>query len=225
MKNIDLSLLRRSDLFSGIEEKEISGILSCLSAQSKRYEKGSYVMRFGEKVDSVGIVLSGSVNIITEDYWGNRNIIADIEPGMLFAESYACVADMPLKVSIQAAKDCGILWMDVKRILTSCSSACEFHTRLIRNLVSALAAKNILMNEKLRFISQRTTRDKLLAYLSAESMRQRSSSFTIPFDRQQLADYLSVDRSAMSNELSKMRREGILQYNKNNFSLADKGLI
>ena len=223
MKNIDLALLKHSELFHGIEEGEISSMLACLSAETKSYERGAYVLRYGERANSVGIVLSGRVSVVREDYWGNRNIVSAIEPGETFAESYACAENTALSVSIQADEASQVLWMDVRKILTACSSACEFHNRLIRNLVSLLAKKNLGMNRKLALMSQRSTREKLLSYLSSESMRQKSPSFTIPFDRQQLADYLSVDRSAMSNELSKLRREGVLEYEKNRFTILDAG--
>lgn len=216
-----LSVIKRSKLFCGIEEKEIESMLSCLSAEKKVYKKNEYVLRYGDSVESIGLVLSGSVNIIKEDCFGNCNIVAAIIPGQLFAESYACVMGTSLGVSVQAAQNSEILFMNIRRILTTCSSACAFHTRLIQNLVSLLAAKNLLMNEKLTYMSQRSIREKLLSYLSAESMKQNSSVFDIPFNRQQMADYLSVDRSAMSNELSKMRKEGILEFNKNHFSLLE----
>lgn len=219
MKQTDLSALKRSKLFSGIDEKEIVAMLTCLSAEQKQYKKGEYILRCGDSAALVGLVTSGSVDVIQEDYWGNRNIVAAVPPGQSFAESYACAGNVPLGVSVQAAENSEVLLMNIQKILTTCSSACAFHARLIRNLASLLASKNLMMNEKLTFLTQRTTREKLLSYLSAESMRRHVSSFSIPFDRQQLADFLSVDRSAMSNELSKMRKEGILQYSKNHFSL------
>jgi CRP-like cAMP-binding protein len=219
MEQNDLPILKRSKLFSGIDDKEIKAMLSCLSAERKKYKKGEHILRYGDPVSWIGLVITGSVDVIKEDYWGNRNIVAAILPGQSFAESYACAGDIPLGVSVLTAQDSEILWMNIQKILTACSSACAFHARLIRNLVSLLASKNLMMNEKLTYLAQRSTREKLLSYLSAESMRQHVSSFSIPFDRQQLADYLSVDRSAMSNELSKMRKEGILQYDKNHFLL------
>lgn len=225
MKESELQVLKHSALFRGIEEKEIASMLACLAARRKKYGKGEYIYNAGDRVSSVGLVLSGRVTVEKEDYWGNRNIVAAMEPGMLFAESYACAADVPIGVSVAADADSEILTMDIGKILTTCSSACTFHNSLIRNMVSLLASKNLLMNEKLTFITQRSTRKKLLSYLSAESVRSGSADFTIPFDRQELADYLSVDRSAMSSELSKMREEGILTFRKNRFTLLKKDEI
>ncbi len=165
------------------------------------------------------MVISGRVHILKEDFWGNRNIITEALPGDVFAEGYACTQGAELGISAVAAEDSRIIFMEVRRVIITCPSACAFHVRLIRNLLSVLARKNLLMDEKLTHLTQRTTREKLLSYLSSESKRQGSASFEIPYNRQQLADYLSVDRSAMSSELCRMRDEGILTFEKNRFRL------
>ena len=144
---------------------------------------------------------------------------AKINPGDTFAESFAASKTAALNISVIASADCEILWMDVNRILAVCPSACEHHNLIIRNLVATLAQKVLLFNEKITHMSKRTTREKLLSYLSAESLRQGKLSFTIPYDRQQLADFLCVERSAMSAELSKLQKEGLLEYQRNAFTL------
>ncbi len=222
MKNINIEILKQTEVFQDMKTADIEAILSCMAANTKKYAKDSFVLNFGDTITSLGIVLSGQVNVIMEDYWGNRNIITMIKEGMTFAESYACAENVPLRVSVQAAEDTEVLWMDVKKILTVCSSSCAFHNSLIRNLVTLLATKNLIMNNKLTFLTQRSTREKLLAYLYSQSKSRGSNAFSIPFDRQQLADFLSVDRSAMSNELSKLRNEGILEFNKNHFNFLKK---
>ena len=222
MKNINIEILKQTEVFQDMKTADIEAILSCMAANTKKYAKDSFVLNFGDMITSLGIVLSGQVNVIMEDYWGNRNIITMIKEGMTFAESYACAENVPLRVSVQAAEDTEVLWMDVKKILTVCSSSCAFHNSLIRNLVTLLATKNLIMNNKLTFLTQRSTREKLLAYLYSQSKSRGSNAFSIPFDRQQLADFLSVDRSAMSNELSKLRNEGILEFNKNHFNFLKK---
>ena len=222
MKNINIEILKQTEVFQDMKTADIEAILSCMAANTKKYAKDSFVLNFGDTITSLGIVLSGQVNVIMEDYWGNRNIITMIKEGMTFAESYACAENVPLRVSVQAAEDTEVLWMDVKKILTVCSSSCAFHNSLIRNLVTLLATKNLIMNHKLTFLTQRSTREKLLAYLYSQSKSRGSNAFSIPFDRQQLADFLSVDRSAMSNELSKLRNEGILEFNKNHFNFLKK---
>ncbi|MDO5115673.1 MAG: Crp/Fnr family transcriptional regulator [Synergistaceae bacterium] len=214
-----IEAVKSSPLFNAIAEADIEAMLDCLSVRRKEYAKNEFVLRCGDFTDSVGVALAGSLHIIKEDFWGNRNIIAEIGAGQIFAESYACMPAVPLGVSVVAAERCAVMFMDVRRVLTSCGSACEFHARLVRNLVSVLAEKNLLFNEKLTHLTQRATRQKLLSYLSAESLRRGSPEFEIPFNRQQLADYLSVDRSALSSELSKMRDEGLLDFYKNSFRL------
>ncbi len=217
-----LSVIKGSRLFSDIRDDEIEAMLDCLSVRSREYAKNDFILRAGERTSSLCVVLSGSVHIIKEDFLGNRNIISEAAPGDIFAESYACVPDVPLGVSAAAAEPSSVMFMDARRILTVCGSACVFHARLMSNLLAVLAEKNLQFSDKLTHMTQRSTRQKLLSYLSAESVRRGSREFSIPFDRQQLADYLSVDRSALSGELSKMRAEGLLDYRKNRFILAGR---
>ena len=217
-----LQVIRNSPLFQGLQDDQILSVLNCLSAKQHVYEKGEYVLAVGQHVDAFGFVLAGGVLVVQDDFWGNRNIIASIGEGEIFAESYACTAGVPLGVSVEAREHTAVLYLNVRRVLTTCSTACDYHNTLIRNLVAMLAAKNLRMNEKLQYVTQRSTREKLLSFLSAESRRGKGSTFQIPFNRQQLADYLSVDRSAMSNELCKLRDEGILAFEKNRFELFER---
>ena len=214
-----MEILKRSQLFSGLDEKEILSILKCLFAHEVSYDKDEFVMRYGDSVSSIGLVLSGCVHVVKEDYWGKRNIIAEVTASQMFAESYACAFSKLLEVSITAAVPSRILFLDTKKILTSCASSCAFHTKIIRNLLSSVAAKNLQLNEKLTHITQRNTREKLLSYLHTKWAQCGKSEFEIPFNREQLASYLSVDRSAMSNELSKMRDEGLIKFHKNHFEM------
>lgn len=214
-----IPIIKKSVLFYGMEEQEISPMLSCLSAVLKSFKKGEFIYRSGEGIASMGLVLRGSVHIIEEDFWGNRTILSEVSPGQLFGDAYACMPSVELEVSALAASDVDILFLDVQKIVTVCTSACEFHTRLIRNLLSVLSEKNLLLTRKIKHMAKRTTREKLLSYLSEESLKHKCPTFDIPFNRQQLADYLCVDRSAMSNELSKLKEEGILTFEKNRFRL------
>ncbi len=208
-----------SPLFEGIEDNELQSVLRCLSPAVRSFDKGAYILRQGDCTEELGLVLSGAVSVIKEDFWGNQTIMARILPGQLFAETYACSPGTPLSVSAVSEAPCSVLLLNVGRILAVCGEACPFHSRLVRNLLGVLAEKNLMLNEKITHTSQRTTRDKLLSYLSAESQRQGGGRFLCPFNRQQLAAYLSVDRSAMSAELGRMRDEGLIQYDKNRFTL------
>lgn len=217
-----LPILKTNPLFFGIENKELLAMLHCVSAYTQTYKKGEYIYHFGAHIENVGIVLQGSVHLVKEDYWGNRNILSKAEKGKAFGEIYACFTDEPLHISVVAVENTEILFMNIKKITSTCTSSCVFHTKLIQNLVQELANKALMLTKKIDHISQRTTREKLLSYLLEQSRRQKSSSFTIPFNRQQLADYLSVERSAMTNELSKMRKEGLIDFEKNEFILKQK---
>ncbi|HHW25365.1 MAG TPA: Crp/Fnr family transcriptional regulator [Clostridiales bacterium] len=213
-----LKLLDKGSLFAGITESEISALLSCLSAKEQRYQKDEFIYRAGDVISTVAIVLEGIVYIINEDFWGNRSILTEIEEGHMFGETYACIGK-PLEVYAVAGRDTVILTADIGKILNFCSNACTYHNRLVRNFINILANRNRELTLKLEHMSQRTTREKLLSYLSEQSRRAGSPSFEIPFNRQQLADYLAVDRSAMSAELSRMRDEGIIEFERNKFRL------
>lgn len=206
-------------LFRGINEQEMAAMLACLQARERSYARGAYIYREGETISAAGLVLSGEVHVEQTDVWGNTNLLADVGPGGLFAEAYACLPDTPSMVNVVAVQRSAILFLDTARLLTSCSSACLFHERLIRNLLAVLAGKNLELTRKISHTAPRSIRERVMAYLSFESVSRGQYQFVIPFSRQQLADYLRVDRSALSNELSKMRREGLIDYRKNWFSL------
>ena len=212
-------VIRSAPLFSGISEEELTVMLSCLRAEKRVFPKGAFVLRAGDTADSIGLVLSGTVLVIQEDIWGNRNILSKAGPGRTFAAAYACAPGSRLNVSVIAETPVSIMFLNVKRILNVCPSACSHHNRVIRNLLSELAEKNLRFNEKLTHMGQRTTRSKIMSYLSAEAQRRETCEFDIPFSRQQLADYLGVERSGLSLELGKMKKEGILDYHKNHFIL------
>ena len=214
-----LSILKNSPFFKGLTDNEILSILHCVSATVISKERDSYIFRAGDSTEVMGLVVSGCVLIIKEDIWGHRNILSKCHAGDFFGEPYAASQRAVLNISVVADEDCEIILLNVKRLLITCPTACEHHQKLIRNLVSVLANKILILNDKITHVGKRTTRDKLLSYLSAESIRQSSLSFDIPFDRQQLADYLCIDRAAMSTEISKLQKEGFIKTNRNHFEL------
>ncbi|MDO4394259.1 MAG: Crp/Fnr family transcriptional regulator [Bacillota bacterium] len=214
-----LPVLRNCPFFMGLEDNEILSILHCVSAVKVSKNCGSYIFRAGDSTEVMGLVLSGSTLIIQEDLWGHRNILSKCTAGDFFGETYAAKPGAVLNVSVVAEEDCELLLLNIKRLLTSCQVSCDHHQKLVRNLVGVLANKILLFNDKITHMGKRTTREKLLSYLSAESIRQSSLSFDIPFDRQQLADFLCVERAAMSVELSKLKKEGLIKTNRNHFEL------
>ena len=204
-----------SPLFRNISPADLASLLDCLDARERAYEKGAWLLRRGEWTDRLGLVLSGTVHILREDFWGSRSIVGLAGPGEIFAESYA-LAGEPLEVSVLAASDARVLFLRVETALTGCG-------QLTRNLTALLAEKNLTLTRKMRHMARRTTREKLLSYLSAQALRSGGPEFDIPMDRQQLADYLAVDRSAMSAALGKLRDEGVLEFRKNHFRLLEPG--
>ena len=215
----NFSVIRSAPLFSGISEEELTAMLSCLKAEKKDFPKETFILRAGDTADAIGLVLSGTVLIVQEDIWGNRNILSKAGPGQTFAAAYACAPGSRLNVSVIAETPVTAMFLNVKRVLNVCPSACSHHSRIIRNLLGELAEKNLRFNEKLTHMGQRTTRSKIMSYLSAEAQRLGKYEFDIPFSRQQLADYLAVERSGLSLELGKMKKDGLLDYNKNHFVL------
>ncbi len=214
-----LPILRSSQLFSGVSEDELAAVLSCLAAKEENFPKSAFLLRVGDTTESIGFVLSGSVLVIQEDIWGNRTIHSKAGPGQTFAAAFACSPGSRLNMDVVAETPVTAMFLNVKRILSVCPSTCAHHSRIIQNLLGEVAQKNLHCNEKIMHMSQRTTRAKLMSYFSAEAQRLGTYEFDIPFSRQQLADYLAVDRSGLSLELGKMRSAGILDFHKNHFLL------
>ena len=216
---MDLTRLTQSALFSGISQDEAAAMLKCLGAVRREFPRDSAILRAGEPAAAMGLVLSGRVNIESDDIWGNRSILESVPPGQVFGEAYASLPGEPMMVSAVAAESTAVLFLDVARVLRVYPSACGHHARLVSNLLSVMARKNLTLTRRMFHTAPKSIRGRLLSYLSFEAMRQGQRRFEIPFNRQQLADYLEVDRSALSAELSKMRREGLLECRKNCFFL------
>ena len=214
-----LEILKKCPLFFEIGEENLLRMLSCLGASLRKYKKGEYVLQEGEQLSDILVLAEGGLHIQRDDYWGNRSILGYIGVGEIFGEAYVAPESGTLLNDVVALEDSAVFFFDVKRVITTCSSACRFHTMVVQNLFFAISEKNRSLVQKLDYMSRRTTREKLLSYLSEEAKKQNSPYITIPYNRQQLADYLSVDRSAMSNELCKMRDEGLLEFEKNRFKL------
>lgn len=214
----DLTSLTMSALFRGIDESDLPGLLTCVEAVERTFRRGELLLHCGDRTDRLGLVLSGTVHIVREDFWGNRSIVGLAEAGDVFAESYALTED-PLGVSALAATDCTVLFLSAAKVISGCVQVCGFHEQLSRNLLGLVAKKNLLLTEKMRHMARKTTREKLLSYLSAQALRAGTPEFEIPLDRQQLADFLGVERSAMSAALGKLRDEGVLEFRKNRFRL------
>ena len=211
--------MKNSPFFEGIEETEEEKVLKGLDAHEMTYDKENYILHCGEQVKEMGLLVSGGLLIVQEDFWGNRNLVAKIEPGDVFAETFACMQRRNINVSVIAEEAANVLWLNVRNILDADGETEGWKLVLLRNLLENMAEKNLRFNEKLTHMGKRNTREKLLSYLSAEAQKHGTSEFDIAFSRQQLADYLSVERSAMSTELGKLRDEGRLSFRKNHFCL------
>ena len=212
-------ILSESILFSNLNNEEITKLCSCLTYREREVPRDSFVYHAGDSVQSVYLILSGSMHIIDEDFWGNRTIIETLSGRILFGEAYVLSDTKKHLVGVIAAEDSTILEIDPERLFEICPSGCSCHVKIIQNTMCLLSKKIVRLTEKLGHIIQRSTREKLLSYLSRCARQEQSRSFDIPYSRQQLADYLCVDRSALSHELSKLSRDGVVLYQKNHFEL------
>lgn len=215
----NIKILKQSPLFQGVEETDLEAMLSCLGATERKYSKNDVILLAGTRVTSVGILAEGNAQITRDDAEGNRAILSELEKADLFAEAYVAAGSEEIPITVVATTDCRIVWVPFSKIVGTCSNACGFHKTLVQNMMKVIAVKNIWMNEKMRILSCKTTKEKLMTYLSDYSERTGKNKFKIPFSRNELADFLSVDRSAMSRELSRLRDEGYLDYHKNEFEL------
>lgn len=219
---MDEKFLTNTLLFRGTSEEEVKHMLNCLAAYEKTYRKGETILRAGSYTENIGMVISGGANIEIEDAWGNNTILSHVKPGQLFAETYACIPGEPLLVNVRASEKSTILFMNAARVMTTCAHSCLYHNKLIQNLLQISAQKNLNLSRRSVHTASKSIRGRLLSYLSEQSKLAGSYEFTIPFDRQQLADYLGVERSALSNELSKMQKDKLISFRKNEFSILTK---
>lgn len=206
-------------LFSGIKTEDLTPMLRCLGSYNRNYKKGEFIFLSNEPIQSVGIVLKGTIHMIKEDIWGNKTILSFIQKGELFGETFACGSQLKSTVTFYASTNCKVLYMPFQKVIHVCNMSCIFHHRLIENMVSLIADKNARLMEKIEIISKKTLREKILTYISLQSQLHKSSCFKIPLGRVELADYLCADRSALTRELNNMKNEGIINFEKNYFCL------
>lgn len=218
-------IILKSKIFKNIEENEVDLLLKCINNYRKTFKKGEIILREGEKTEYMGIVITGSVVVERADLWGNNTVLGVISPGGIFAETYSILNDEPLMINVYANEKSEILFLRTNEIFKTCEKSCNFHDQLILNLIRIASFKNLNLSRKILHTGPKTIRGKLLSFFSEWVKKENSLSFSILYNRQQLADYLSVDRSAMSNELSKMQKEGILEFKKNKFKIIDKNII
>lgn len=214
--------LANTQLFRGIKPSDVHDMLGCLIAKERAYKKGEIIFPEGSPTEYIGVVLSGRVMVELGDVWGNNSVLSGIGPGGVFAEAYACVPGEPLMVNVTAAEDTEALLLNIGRVLEPCSRVCPHHMRLVRNLLTLCAEKNLQLSRRVLHTGPKSIRKRLLSYFSECIKRTGSYSFDIPYNRQQLADYLSVERSALSNELSLMQRDGLIRYEKNHFDIIEQ---
>lgn len=216
-ENFLINILKSNKLFWGMEETDISAILKCLGSRRQSYPKGDFIFLAGQSAPAVGILLSGKAQVVKENILGDSMIIDSLETGDMFGETFACMGKKAIPVTVVALEKCEVLLLDAGRIVHTCQSACAFHQQLISNLLQIVAEKNAMLNQKMSYITHKTIRSRLEAYFYDMMERNGSYEFIVPFNRNELADYLCIDRSAMCRELSHMKSDGVLDYSGRNF--------
>lgn len=214
-------LVKSCPLFRGIDPEELGGMLKCMSAREIEPERGEFIMTTPGSAPLMGVVLAGEVEMISEDYFGKKSLLTVLPVGSVFGESYSCVKARNRTIAYQASGKCRVLLLDYDRILHACKLVCRFHHRMIENMVELIAEKNLELIEKLEVTSRTSIREKLLTYLTRQAERTGSATFQVPMGRTELAEYLCTDRSAMTRELSRMREEGLIGFDKRTFTLLD----
>ena len=220
---MDAVQLQKTKLFRGLTDSEIAEALQVLEAHEKRYEKGETILNAGSATERMGLVLDGSVTIESNDAWGNRTIISHVERDQVFAETYALLENEPMLVDVTANEDCQVALMSLEGITHRKNEAEAWNLKLVTNLLTVATRKNLILSGRSFHTAPKTIRGRVLAYLNSVSLQKKSTDFDIPFDRQQLADYLNLERSALSKELGKMQREGLIKCRKNHFRLIETG--
>lgn len=216
---MDFSFLSQTLFFHGISEEKIKELLQSLKSHIKTFDKGDTIYQAGDTVQALGLILSGSVNIENDDVWGNKSLISHVGAGHIFAETYACIPDQPLMVRVVSAEKTKILFLNVAQFIDSQKNDGGCYHQLLKNLLQITSRKNLELSRRILHTSSKSVRGRLISYFSEQAIVHGSDQFTIPLNRQQLADYLGVDRSALSNELSKMQKDQLLTYHKNTFFL------
>ena len=214
-----LSVMNGFRIFENIGADQLPVMLDCLGAATKEFRKSEFISMEGDRLEQIGVLIQGTVQMIKEDIWGNKAILESVESGDLFGESFVCGEVGSSPVSFQAASDCTVLFLPFHKVLHTCSHSCEFHHRLIANMVKVMAQKNVLMLNKMEIISKQTIRERLLTWISQQVRLTGSRCFTSPMGRLELADYLCVARSALTRELSRMKKDGLIDFNKTVYCL------
>ncbi len=217
------AFLAQTPLFAGVDPSDVGAMLNCLGMFERHFTQGSRIHRMGDEISTVGIVEQGRVRIENVDVWGNVSIVGLRGAGDMFGEVYAAVPGEPLLVDVVADEDSTVLFLNLGKMLASCPKRCPRHELVARNLTTALARQSLAFSRRIFHVAPKTIRGKLLAYLSDRAERAGTREFDIPLNRQQLADYLGVDRSALSAELSRMRAAGIIECRRSHFVLLGEG--
>lgn len=215
----DIEQLASMPIFNGIKKEDLPIMLQCIGSHQRSYAKNQIVFLESQEIRTIGVILSGTIHMTKEDADGNKTLLICMKAGEIFGETFACGSSIDTRVNFVTATPCRLMFLPFYKVIRSCTTSCTFHHLLIENLVRLLSDKNQQLISKIEVVSKKTLRDKILCYLEAQAKCAGSRHFTIPLGRLELADYLCADRSALTRELSSMRADGLIDYEKNSFTL------
>ena len=216
---MNIEFLKTTMIFHGMSEDEIADSLEFFHANEQHFKKGTAILRAGAVTDKMGLVMDGSVTIESDDVWGNRTILSSVEAGQFFAETYSLLPDEPMLVNVVANEDCRILFLKIGSLKRLQSNMGQWMIRFVSNLLMISTHKNLMLSGRSFHTAPKTIRGRVMNYLNSVSIQKHANEFNIPFDRQQLADYLNLERTALSKELGKMKRDGLIDFYKNTFKI------
>ena len=216
---MNIDLIKNTIIFHGMNDDEISASLQYLQASERTFKKGDTILHAGDTTENMGLVLEGSVTIESDDMWGNRTILSNAEAGQFFAETYALLSSEPMLVNVTANKDCRILFLRIGSLKRLQNDMEQWKMKFISNMLIISSHKNLTLTGRSFHTAPKTIRGRVMSYLNSVSIQKHSNDFCIPFDRQQLADYLNLERTALSKELGRMKQDRLIDYHKNHFKI------
>ncbi len=214
-----LAKILRRGLFKGIEEENLTSMLYCTGYRLADYRKGQVISLEQEEIRHIGVVLSGAVDMVLEDLWGGKTLLVRQSQGEMFGETFACSEDNRALATFVASQDCSVVFIPFHKVMHTCSNSCQFHHRLVENMVQIIAEKNRELLRKVDVVSKKSLREKIMAYLSIQAQTQQSRYIELPLGRVELAQYLCADRSALTRELERMRADGLIDFHRNTFKI------
>ena len=216
---MNFEFLSETDLFRGIEPNDIKDMINSFNPKTKTYAKNEVIFAVSANESKIGIVMNGSVNMVVNHPWGTQSIFGRTERGGIIGGANAVFDKKPLICDTVAAENCEVMFFDMYTLLTIRKDSHKCHNKVIYNIMDIAAGKCLKFVTRMIHTSPKSLRERIMSYLAEQAMINGSNKFKVPFGRQQMADYLNVNRAAMCGELSKMQQERMIKFHKFDFEI------